>query len=190
MARLSGLGKPSFERDESDDVQLEVVSSPHEGIVNDIKAHITSLGGLTIFTYKIVRLLGCLVLVALTIATLIVNDYHNTTGSSILDALKKHKGKKKSKSKKPSETFSQSEWLQIALCLAYVRNQQIQTESISEIFVGLHVSVSSYIGHCEAALGSCREQASGNCVAFHLRYLCVPRRLASGNVHSRPHGSC
>ena len=78
-------------------MQLEVVSSPHEGIVNDIKAHVASLGGPTIFAFKIVRLLGCLILVALTIATLIVYDYHNTSGNDILDSLKKHKGKKKNK---------------------------------------------------------------------------------------------
>ncbi|KLO19974.1 P-loop containing nucleoside triphosphate hydrolase protein [Schizopora paradoxa] len=119
VSRLLGLGKLSIDREDSDDVQLEVVSSPHEGIVNDIKAHVASLGGPTIFSYKIVRLLGCLILVALTIATLIVYDYHNASGSNILETLKKHKGKKKSKSKKPSETFSQSEWVQIALCLAY-----------------------------------------------------------------------
>ncbi len=118
--RLLVFRKPPIEQEESDDAQLEIVSSPHEGIVNDIKTHIVSLGGPTIFVYKILRLLGCLALVALTIATLIINDYHDSSGNNFVAGLKKRKGKKKSKSKKPSESFSSSEWLQISLCLAYV----------------------------------------------------------------------
>jgi len=81
---------------------------------------VTSQGGTIIFVYKIARLVGCLVLVALTIVTLVTNDYEDvSTGKSVEALKKKRKGRKKNHPK-DANSFSGAEWLQISLCLAYV----------------------------------------------------------------------
>lgn len=91
---------------------------PHAGIVSEVKAHIKSLGGSTIFLYKIVRLVGCLALVGLTIAT-VVRDEKGTAKADAIDVLKKHWGKK-GKHARRNDGFTDREWLQVTLCLTYV----------------------------------------------------------------------
>ena len=67
----------------------------HGGILADIKAHVNAKGGPVIFAYKTLRLIGCLLLVALTIATLVMDENDRQTG--FLEVLKKKKRKKKNK---------------------------------------------------------------------------------------------
>lgn len=88
----------------------------HGGILADIKVHIDAKGGPVIFTYKILRLLGCLGLVGMTIATLVIDE--NGRQTSFLEALKRKKKKKKKNAS--SDAFTEAEWLQVALCLTYV----------------------------------------------------------------------
>jgi hypothetical protein len=119
LARFTSRRK--YERlDEDEDVPADgAVANPREGVMSDIRAHIQSMGGTEIFVYKLLRLIGCLTLVGLTIATLVI-DEQTRDSSGLLDLLKKkkHKGKKKSNH---SDSFSHDEWLQVALLLTYVR---------------------------------------------------------------------
>ncbi|EJD04272.1 uncharacterized protein FOMMEDRAFT_106872 [Fomitiporia mediterranea MF3/22] len=87
----------------------------HNGVLADIKLHVNAKGGPVIFAYKVLRLVGCLALVGFTIATLIIDEQGRE--SSFLDALKKKK--KKKKHARASDEFTEAEWLQVALCLAY-----------------------------------------------------------------------
>ena len=105
----------------SDDTEIVLVDdapTPSAGILSDLRSHIQSLGGSSIFFHKTLRLIGVLVLLSLTLVTL-VQDEQQRPFSLLIETLKK-RGKKHHK-KKSLATFSPDEWLQIALCLTYVR---------------------------------------------------------------------
>ena len=110
--------QPSEAIDEEEEEAItEPAASPHAGIINDIKTHVHSMGGPVIFTYKVLRLLGCLVLVVLTIVTLVIDEEQRTGTLGFGVAKKKHKGSRKGKG---GAGFTKAEWLQIALGLTYV----------------------------------------------------------------------
>lgn len=118
IARLSSKGKYEPLEDEEETAVDHSVATPHEGVLSDLKLHIKLMGGAQIFFYKVLRLLGCLTLVALTIVTLVV-DENAKEGSGLIGLLKKkkHKGKRKPSH---SDSFTTEEWLQVALLLTYV----------------------------------------------------------------------
>ncbi|KAL5534538.1 hypothetical protein ACEPAG_1001 [Sanghuangporus baumii] len=98
----------------------------HGGILADIKMHIDAKGGPVIFTYKMLRLLGCLTLVGLTIATLVIDETDRQTG--FLEILKK---KKKKKKHARSDEFTEAEWLQVAVCLTYTYTSFLALASVA-----------------------------------------------------------
>lgn len=116
---LTRLRSRKSEEEESDDEELivEPSTSPHAGIIGDIKTHISSIGGPVIFAYKFLRLVSCVVLLGLTITTLIVDEWDRET--SFLNALKK-KSKEKKGASSDAAAFTKAEWLQVALALTYV----------------------------------------------------------------------
>lgn len=84
-----------------------------------VRAHIAIHGGGVIYTYKVVRLVGCLALLGLSIATLILeetgqieNALFNITGKW---------GKKHPKHNKKHAGFTNAEWVQVALVITSVR---------------------------------------------------------------------
>ena len=115
-------------RDKANDLALdaeaevdEAVVRTHSGIIADIKSHVQAKGGPVIFGWKLLRLAGCLTLVGLTMATLIIDE--ESRESSFVDVLKWKKGKGKKKKKKDTpatDEFTTEEWLHVALCLTYV----------------------------------------------------------------------
>lgn len=114
---VQGLSQSEDEvEDEVEDINVEPAVSSLTGIISDIKAHVQSMGGPITFSYKILRLLGCLVLVVLSIVTLVV-DGEERVSSKGSEGTKKHRGRKK-KTSKPG--FTDAEWLQVALSLTYV----------------------------------------------------------------------
>jgi hypothetical protein len=77
-------------------------------------------GGCIIFSYKAARLVGCLVLLSLSLATLILEE-SGQIDSEYLVTGKKHWGKKHRKHRHPKDDeFTNAEWLQVALCLTTV----------------------------------------------------------------------
>ena len=115
-SRVSRSNKETVE--ETDETTTHEVIE-HGGIFADIKMHVNEKGGPVIFAYKTLRLIGCLILVGLTIATLLMDENDRQTG--FLESLKK-KGKKKKKHAPSSDEFTKAEWMQVALCLFYVRS--------------------------------------------------------------------
>lgn len=105
-------------QDEDDVTPLAAPPTGRNGIFSDLKAHIKASGGATVFTYKAVRLLGCLSLLAFTIATAVILEEQSSAShfSSFLKK-KKHGGKHENRD---GYTFSTAEWLQVGLCLVYV----------------------------------------------------------------------
>lgn len=99
----------------------ESVIRTHAGILADVKSHVKAGGGCIVFGWKLLRLAGCLALVGLTIATLVIDEGNRE--SSVIDIWKhkKGKGKKKKKDVPVSDEFTNEEWVHVALCLTYVR---------------------------------------------------------------------
>jgi hypothetical protein len=104
---------------------LAEASAPEPGqgiypasLFGQFKLHMSMHGGCIIFAYKAARLVGCLVLLSLSLATLILEESgqieYIVTG-------KKHWGKKHRKHRHSKDgEFTDAEWLQVALCLATV----------------------------------------------------------------------
>ena len=112
---ISRLSAQVAVEDEEDGL-TEPEAPQHTGIFSDIKLHANKMGGVTIFTYKLLRLFGCLILVGLTIVTLIVDEQERATG--LIEVWKKRSKKGQWKS---SSGFTKAEWQQVALGLFYVR---------------------------------------------------------------------
>ncbi|QRW00058.1 ABC transporter transmembrane region [Ceratobasidium sp. AG-Ba] len=113
------LGRQS----EDDDIAAPVVRQ-HSGFFPDLKSHIRGHGGAIIFGWKMLRLVSCVALTALTIVAIVLtNEGHKTVGTKDwdeVDTLSKHWGKKHKKHKKHQHRwFSTAEWMEISLCMFY-----------------------------------------------------------------------
>ncbi|KAJ7102323.1 hypothetical protein B0H15DRAFT_943257 [Mycena belliarum] len=83
------------------------------GLVSEVKAHVVDHGGAVIFTFKLVRLVACLILLGLSVASLALTEARKTEAGQASVFGKwgnKHPKKKSSK-------FSVTEWLQVAMCM-------------------------------------------------------------------------
>ena len=169
---------------DSDDEELDEVfvdvPNPNLGVLSDIKAHIDSMGGSIVFFYKMLRFVGCLVLVGLTIATLVLDEHQRGNGG-LLSQLRKRKEKKAKK--RPSPTFTTSEWLQIALALTYVCHVLFAKSISIHISEGLRVVLGFDIGIGQTPMGTRSNYAPRCVVAHHHQRLCVSRYMASSNIH-------
>ena len=167
LARARPSRKPAIE--EATEVVVEEAPQ-HNGLIADLKNHINAKGGPVIFFYKVLRLVGCLALVGLTIATLVIDEHDRE--SSFIETLKKKKKKKKHAS--ASDSFTELEWLHVALCLTYVRCR------LSKIYDNAHVSVDVRLIPCfgfsfrEASLGRYRQCTPCLPFTFRLGGLRVP----------------
>jgi hypothetical protein len=108
-------------------------SEPPTGFLAEINANITSNGGLSIWLYKVVRLIGCLALFAVSIAAAVI------AGDDTLHTNRKHWGKKHKHThgkKHDGAWFSDYEWIQIALALVYVcpfHLRPMEAKSLSDV---------------------------------------------------------
>ncbi|KAJ1309715.1 hypothetical protein OPQ81_006480 [Rhizoctonia solani] len=121
------------ELDEEDSPPQQPVVRQHTGFFPDLRSHIKAHGGPSIFAWKVLRLVSCLILTGLTIAAIIsINEGHDTIGTkeyelddeldldSDVDAMsKKWKKKHKKHKKKRARWFSTAEWIEISLCMFY-----------------------------------------------------------------------
>ncbi|KZP16764.1 P-loop containing nucleoside triphosphate hydrolase protein [Athelia psychrophila] len=93
-----------------------------------VRAHIAIHGGGVIYTYKVVRLIGCLALLGLSIATFILEEtgqihfMYNITGKW---------GKKHPKRNKKHAGFTNAEWVQVALCVTSAYSFLLSLVSVS-----------------------------------------------------------
>ncbi|KII93466.1 hypothetical protein PLICRDRAFT_35686 [Plicaturopsis crispa FD-325 SS-3] len=102
------------------------------GLFADAKEHVADHGGATIFTFKLVRFLGSLALLGLSIATLILEEEGSTTGDeSWLTKHGKHWGKHHPKKSGRKYGFSKNEWLQVATCITFTYASLLALISVS-----------------------------------------------------------
>ncbi|KAK0192579.1 hypothetical protein F5146DRAFT_1040547 [Armillaria mellea] len=90
--------------DEEPQLEPEAVFQP-AGYFQDLKEHVSQNGGTKIFTYRVLRVVGCLVLLGLSIATLVLDVEENELETS---------GKWGDRWLKPRE------WLAAGLCLTFL----------------------------------------------------------------------
>ena len=181
-------------RNKADDLDLEPevdesVVRTHAGIIADVKAHIKAEGGWRIFGWKLLRLAGCLTLVGLTIASLVIDEENRE--SSVIDILKFKKGKGKKKKKKDapvSDEFSAEEWTHVALCLTYVRFKAFakllaSTELLQSVSAIRFVSGIDFCRCKETMVQDCKHTS-----CFHtlnsLDHFCLQRPLAICYIQS------
>ncbi|KAF9015463.1 ATP-binding cassette transporter [Cyathus striatus] len=108
-------------------------SSPHESesgtdtntatssqsLASDVDRHIKLHGGKTIFAFRMVRFLSCLVLLGFSITSAIIDDtadeHHHSMPAFLSSWTKKHK-----RSGQRGPALSSGEWVDLALCLTYL----------------------------------------------------------------------
>ncbi len=100
--------------DEEPQLEPEAVFQP-AGYFQDLKEHVSQSGGPKIFTYRVLRLVGCLVLLGLSIATLVLDVEENELETS------GKWGKKHKKKPRGDRWLKPREWLAASLCLTFVR---------------------------------------------------------------------
>ena len=84
-----------------------------------VKEHVHLHGGPVIFTFKVLRLFGCLTLLGVSLATFILEEAGDI--DDMLYGVNGKWGKKRRKHKHTNEQFTQAEWVQVALVLTSVR---------------------------------------------------------------------
>ncbi|PBK89786.1 P-loop containing nucleoside triphosphate hydrolase protein [Armillaria gallica] len=99
--------------DEEPQLEPEAVFHP-AGYFQDLKEHVSQSGGPKIFTYRVLRLVGCLVLLGLSIATLVLDVEENELETS------GKWGKKHKKKPRGDRWLKPREWLAASLCLTFL----------------------------------------------------------------------
>lgn len=100
-------------------------------LFGQFKAHMSLHGGHVIFVYKAARLVGCLVLLSLSLATLILEE-NGKIDKLVFGISNKHWGKKHRQHRHPNkDLFTDAEWLQVALCLTTVRPYHISLYTLN-----------------------------------------------------------
>ncbi|KAK0478556.1 hypothetical protein IW261DRAFT_1551827 [Armillaria novae-zelandiae] len=87
------------------------------GILAEVREHVALHGGPTIFFYMVLKFLGSLALLGLSVASLVLDEQDRTHDNVGLYGKwgKKHKGKKEH-----SRAFTNEEWLEASLCLTFL----------------------------------------------------------------------
>ncbi|KAK0480768.1 hypothetical protein IW261DRAFT_1474488 [Armillaria novae-zelandiae] len=99
--------------DEEPQPDPEPVVQP-AGYFQDLKEHVSQSGGARIFTYRVLRLVGCLALLGLSITTLVLDVEENELTTS------GKWGKKHKKKPRGDRWLKPREWLAASLCLTFL----------------------------------------------------------------------
>ncbi|KAJ7139685.1 hypothetical protein C8R44DRAFT_867802 [Mycena epipterygia] len=87
------------------------------GLVAEIKEHVAHHGGAVIFAFKLVRLSACLALLGLSIASLALTEARKSEAGQ--PSVFGKWGKKHPKKPRGDTVLSVTEWLQVAMCMAF-----------------------------------------------------------------------
>ncbi|KAK0458994.1 uncharacterized protein EV420DRAFT_1541764 [Desarmillaria tabescens] len=113
VKRLFWMSKDAPVVTDEEPQEAEAVIQP-AGYFQDLKEHISQNGGAKIFTYRVLRLAGCLVLLVLSIATLVLDVEENELETS------GKWGKKHKKKPRGDRWLKPKEWLAASLCLTFL----------------------------------------------------------------------
>ncbi|KAJ6575530.1 hypothetical protein B0H10DRAFT_2168545 [Mycena sp. CBHHK59/15] len=99
------------------------------GLVSEVKEHIAHHGGAIIFTFKLVRLVACLTLLGLSIASLALTEARKTKAGEA--GVFGKWGKKHPKKNKSSPALSVTEWLEVAMCMTFFYASLLAVTTVS-----------------------------------------------------------
>ncbi|KAF7339970.1 ATP-binding cassette transporter [Mycena venus] len=98
------------------------------GLVAEVKEHVAQHGGGVIFAFKLVRLVACLTLLGLSIASLAITEAHKSeTGKASIFG----KWGKKHPKKGKNAALSVAEWLQLAMCMTFFYGSILAIATVS-----------------------------------------------------------
>ncbi|KAJ7275433.1 multidrug resistance-associated ABC transporter [Mycena haematopus] len=118
LASVWGRKLRSFVFRTSEPDVLDPVPAIHPvGFVAEVKEHITRHGGGVIFVFKLTRLVACLSLLGLSIASLAITEAQKSESGKTTIFGKW--GKKHPKKHHDSPALSVTEWLQLAMCMTF-----------------------------------------------------------------------
>lgn len=101
------------------------VTASGTGFVSAVRDHVKLSGGSTIFLFQVTRLVVVLTLLSLAIFSFVQDEVqeHVSPSSTLLSALSKWGKKRKRKHRYGGGTLTKREWLDLTLCLTYVRHR-------------------------------------------------------------------
>jgi hypothetical protein len=163
VAKLRGQ---QVDEDDADSVPQQPVLRQHTGFFPDLRSHINAHGGAIVFAWKVLRLLSCLALTGLTIGAIVsINGGHKITGigesqliySPYLDldigALgKSRENKHKKHSRNRYTWFSTAEWIEISLCVFFVRISNLEYSRIYQPLSDLYYAPRRPCTHARSSL--------------------------------------
>ncbi len=122
VRRLRGKDAPAADTGGDSGV---AASATRTGLVSAVKDHVEKSGGSTIFLFQVSRLLVVLTLLGLAIFSFVQEEgQQHVSPSSAVSALNKHWGKKhKGMHRNGGGSLTRREWLDLTLCLTYVRHR-------------------------------------------------------------------
>jgi hypothetical protein len=157
--------------------------NPDTGFLGSIKVNIKSNGGLTIWLYKVLRLLGCLALLGVSIAAAVLasDDTLHTNG--------KHWGKHGRRRHRHKHKFSAYEYIQIALCAFYVRTPSSEASPIHLFTIwplGVYEhSCTLHTRTSETPQETCKE-SSRDTSTYYMGCIYLSRLVAIGDLYTPP----
>lgn len=103
----------------------EAGAATRTGFVSAIKDHMEHSGGSIIFLFQLTRLVAVLTLLSLAIFSFVQDEaqQQHISPSSALSAFRKHWGKKHKGKHRNGNSLTKREWLDLTLCLTYVRHR-------------------------------------------------------------------
>lgn len=110
----------------ADDLEPENSQRPeneniHVSLWGELKENVKSNGGIVIWSFKVFRLLGVLVLIALSVASAI-NEPQPAQESTLLDMFRKDLGKKRRRRKGGKSNLTDTELIELAWVAFYVNS--------------------------------------------------------------------
>lgn len=152
---------------------LETTESSDTGPDNSIAAHISELGGKTIFAFNVARFIGCLVLLGISTAVAVLDDPEDQETSTLA-----------------SSEISPHKYLQLTMCAIYVRvSPNLQTYSRNAVYNLALCSIPCHsLSRCQSEMEQGGNQTPQYCRGVYILCVFLPRYLSIDDVFTHPHG--
>ena len=186
VRRFRGVVTPEATRGESD----VAAGTTRTGFVSAVKDHVKKSGGSIIFLFQVSRLVVVFTLLSLAIFSFVQEEgREHVSPSSVVNSLGTRRGKKHKV--KYHGSLTKREWLDLMLCLTYVRHRCVFELTLSQSHQ-LDAAICGLLG-----VSRCDRPESARfgyffpsilTLAWHLLHLCLPQHLATPYFYLVPCG--
>jgi hypothetical protein len=185
VRRLCGRDAPATTAGGDSGVSASVTRT---GFKSAVKGHIEASGGPIIFFFQVTRLVAVLTLLTLAIFSFVQEEgQQQASPSSVVNALSKHWGKRRKGKHRygGGGSLTKREWLDLTLCLTYVRHH-----CLFELAISLESSLAAVCGLL--GVSHCYRPESSRvgyfvpsllALAWYILCLCLPQHLATPHFH-------